>query len=316
MPATKPKKRTAEQKAYDSMKYWDKRKKHDNATYAKMFSKAQNYDFKSSQTKDKAKKKKYIRQRDNCLKLVDAAKKRKSKDKSNYNAAKNRYDRIVQQKADLSAKLNEIAEHNTGWKNEGKCAIYRSDGKGDIVYISPADDETETVSSNITSYPVDKGAPYSDYTRITSKGATIAGIIVGKDKADSYRKFAMLKSWNSNGLKLTYRGDFTYAHYLIASLSNSYKNLRDNIEVSISFQFVYEAQITKSNDKTRHRKSSKSSKSVAGSRNKKYTAITIKTGDTLLTLSKKYGRSVHWLATVNKIKDINKIYAGNKLRVR
>ncbi|MCT7870377.1 MAG: LysM domain-containing protein, partial [Lactobacillus crispatus] len=158
--ATKPKKRTAEQKAHDSMKYWDKRQKHESAVYRKMFSKAQGYDFDSHFEKNQIKKKKLIRKRDNCLKLVDAANKRKKQAENNYKKAKDKYDRIVTQRIDLSNKLAEIAEHNTGWKNEGKCAIYRSDGKGEIIYISPADGESENVSSNITSYPVDEGAPY------------------------------------------------------------------------------------------------------------------------------------------------------------
>jgi len=313
--ATKPKKRTAEQKAHDSMKYWDKRQKHESAVYRKMFSKAQGYDFDSHFEKNQIKKKKLIRKRDNCLKLVDAANKRKKQAENNYKKAKDKYDRIVTQRIDLSNKLAEIAEHNTGWKNEGKCAIYRSDGKGEIIYISPADGESESVSSNITSYPVDEGAPYSSYARVNSKGATVAGIIVGKDKADSYRKWHMLSQWNSSHVRLTYRGDFCYKHYLIANMNNDYKNLRDNIEVSLTFQFVYQAKITTSNDSKHHRKSSKASKSVAGNRTKKYTAITIKSGDTLWALSKKYGSSVQWMARVNHIKNPNLIYPGNKIRV-
>lgn len=312
---TQPKKRTAEEKARNSMKYWEKRQKHDNATYLKMFSKAQSYDFDSARAKGK-KKATLIRKRDNCLKLVDAAKKRKNRDKKNYKSAKSRYNRIVKQRVDIGSKLRQINEHSKGWKNEGNCAIFRSDGKGDIIYISPADGESENVSSNITSYPVDEGAPYCDYARVNSKGATVAGIIVGKDKADSYRKWQMLSSWNNNHYRLSYKGDFYYKHYLIASMNNDYKNLRDNIEVSITFQFVYEAKITNSNDTQRHRKTSKSSKSIAGNRNKKYTAITIKAGDTLWRLSQKYGKSVKWLATVNKIKNPNFILAGKKIRVK
>lgn len=312
---TKTKKRTAEQKAYDDMKYWGKQRKHESATYIKAFSKAQYYESNSYKAKGK-KKESLIRKRNNCLKLVDAAKKRKNRAKKNYKSAKSRYDRIVKQKADVSNKLNQIADHAVGWKNEGKAAIFRSDGKGDIIYISPADGEDENVSSNITSYPVDKGAPYSDYSRVSSKGATVAGIIVGKDKADAYRKWQMLNSWNNNHYRLSYKGDFYYKHYLIANMSNSYKNLRDNIEVSITFQFVYEAEITTSNDSHHHRKSSKSSKSVAGNRNKKYTAITVKSGDTLWALSQKYGKSVKWIAKVNHIKNPNLIYPKTKIRVR
>ena len=64
------------------------------------------------------------------------------------------------------------------------------------------------------------------------------------------------------------------------------------------------------------KKTSKSSKTKSGKRTKKYTALTLKPGDTLWALSKKYGKSVKWLTKVNKIKDPNKISAGKKIRVR
>lgn len=312
--AVKPKKTTAEEKAYKAIQTWDARLKHDNAALTRAFSKAISYNQQIP--KHPQEKAKLLRKRDNCLKIVDASKKRKSRDKKQLKAAKDRYNRIHQQRVDISDKLRQIDEHNAGWNNEGKCAIFRSDGKGEVIYISPSDTESENVSSNITSYPVDEGAPYQDYARVSSKGATVAGIITGKDRADADRKWYMLRKWNSQHIRLTYKGDFYYKHYLISSMTSDHKTFQDNLEVSINFQFVYEAKITTANDSKHHRKSSKSSKSVAGNRNKKYTAITIKSGDTLWALSKKYGKSVNWIAKVNKIKNPNLIIAGKKIRVR
>ncbi len=312
--AVKPKKMTAEEKAQNAIKYWDKKKKRDNSVMTKAFSKAIRYHQKSFEQPDK--KKEFIKKRDSWLKVYDAAKKRMNRDKKKLDAAKDKYNRIHQQKVDISNKLRQIAEHNAGWHNEGKCAIFRSDGKGEIVYISPADGESENVSSNITQYPVDEGAPYKDYARVSSKGATVAGIITGKDRADADRKWYILRTWNNRHLRLTYKGDFTYKHYLISSMTSDHKNLKDNLEVSINFQFVYEAKITTANDTKHHRKTSKSSKSVAGNRSKKYTAITTKAGDTLWALSKKYNTTVSWIAKVNKIKNPNVIPIGKKIRVK
>lgn len=313
--AVKPKPITAEEKAQKEIKEWNKKYKHDHSTMIHAFSRANAYDFQS-QHQPKKKKQQLLKKRDSWLKVYDSAKKRKNRDQKLLNAAKDRYNRIHQEKVDVSDKLQQIAEHNVGWNNEGKCAIFRSDGKGEIVYISPADGESENVSSNITSYPVDEGAPYKNYARVNSKGATVAGIITGKDRADADRKWYMLRKWNSQHLRLTYKGDFCYKHYLISSMTNDHKNLRDNLEVSINFQFVYEAKITTANDSKHHRKTSKASKSVAGNRSKKYTAITTKPGDTLWALSKKYGKTVNWIAKVNKIKNPNVIPVGKKIRVK
>lgn len=91
--------------------------------------------------------------------------------------------------------------------------------------------------------------------------------------------------------------------------------MEDNLKVSITFTFVYAAEITTATNKNSKTKKSKSSKTTAGTRNKNYKAITIKYGDTLLALSRKYNKPVSWLMKVNNIKNPNKIYKGNILYV-
>ena len=48
---------------------------------------------------------------------------------------------------------------------------------------------------------------------------------------------------------------------------------------------------------------------------KKYITYKIKKGDTLSEIAKKYGTTVGALASINNIKDVDKIYAGNKLKI-
>ncbi|MGJ3193205.1 LysM domain-containing protein [Peribacillus castrilensis] len=43
---------------------------------------------------------------------------------------------------------------------------------------------------------------------------------------------------------------------------------------------------------------------------------TVKSGDTVSSLVKKYGSSTSQIKTWNSLKDINKIYVGQKLRVK
>ena len=226
------------------------------------------------------------------------------------------------QQGDLAAIADKIAQHNAQFSidpssssNEGHAAIYPSDGSQNPIFISPSDNESEDTTSNVTSYPVDEGAPRADYVRVASKTVSVGGIITGRNRAEANEKFAKLQSWHNHHKTLTYQGDINYKHLVINDLQNTYSDLRDNLKVSIGFTFIYWAQVTTSTGKNAKKKTSKSSKRVAGSRNKKYTAITVKKGQTLLGIAKRYNTSVKWLQKVNHIKNPNKIDAGQHMYV-
>ena len=46
-----------------------------------------------------------------------------------------------------------------------------------------------------------------------------------------------------------------------------------------------------------------------------YNYYTVQRGDTLTAISKKYGKSIEWLVKTNGIKDKNKIYVGQRIKV-
>lgn len=230
---------------------------------------------------------------------------KKAKDKlSNFTKQSNYEDNVSQQ----------LDAHNDDWKNEGNCAIYPTNAGEDgsqVIYILPSDSESESDSSNVTSWPVDEGTPRSSYARMASRTITIEGILTGENGDNAHDKYVALRKWNQNHVELTYHGDLYYTHLIITGLTRDFTDLADNLHVSITFAYVQAAEVT-----TTSKKSSKSSKTKAGNRSKKYTALTIKAGDTLSALAKKYGKSVKWLAKVNKIKNPNKIIAGKKIRVK
>ena len=236
--------------------------------------------------------------------------------KKHYKGKKKTADKLTKPKGNMNAINNSIAEHNAGWNNEGKMALYRTDGVGGVLFLAPNKTQSETKKTKLYSRPVDKGAPRSSYARVSSKSISLDGLITGHDRAEANQKWRQLRSWHSNHNELTFKGDIYYKHFIMTELDRSYTNLKDNIQVSMTLTFVRAAEITTSKGKTSKKKSSKSSKTTAGNRHNNYTAITIKSGDTLYQLSKKYGKSVKWLAKVNKIKDVNRIYAGRKLRVK
>jgi LysM repeat protein len=287
----------------------------------KAFTDAEGKAIRSYQTANQYKKgsstyNKYMRISRNWQKATDANKKKYNRLKKQYKDKKAKLDKLTKQKDNMNAINNTIAEHNAGWHNEGNMALFRTDGVGGVIFFAPINTESESNSTNVTSYPVDKGAPRSSYARVSSKSISLDGLITGHDRAEANQKWRQLRSWHSNHNELTFKGDIYYKHFIMTELDRSYTNLEDNIQVSMTLTFVRAAEITTSKGKTSKKKSSKSSKTTAGNRHKNYTTITIKSGDTLYQLSKKYGKSVKWLAKVNKIKDVNRIYAGRKLRVK
>lgn len=275
---------------------------------------------------NKAPKKESAAAKQKRLNKLNAAEKRKKADKTNYerkkarhSKAKSKLDKLKQEKKDAQKISSQLEEHDSEWNNEGKCAIYPTNTSKDganIIYISPSDAESESNSNNVTSWPVDKGTPRSSYARMTSRGISVEGLLTGKNGDNAHDKYTTLRKWSENHIELTYRGDIYYTHLIITALNRDFTDLEDNLHVSITFSYVQAASISTKGKKSKHKKKSKSSKTKAGNRHKKYTAITIKSGDTLWALSKKYGKSVKWLAKVNKIKNPNIIISGKKIRVK
>lgn len=257
-------------------------------------------------------------------KLVKAQKAAYSKYSKLLKSAESKYKRVAKQSKKIS-NLKKISKKISSHKRsksglfEGKAAIYASDGSSTtVVYISPNDTESQTITNNITSWAVDNGAPMRSFARVSQIEYDVSGTITGKTKHEAEVKYDQLRKWAQDHKQLTYIGDQHSSHLMIASLSKSYTaDMAYNLTVSISFYLVYTASITISaTKKSNKKKTSKSSKVVSGSKSKSYTTITIKPGDTLLALSKKYGKSVAWLQRINRIKNANLIYAGAKLRVK
>lgn len=218
---------------------------------------------------------------------------------------------------DQAAMASLIQEHGKEFTGEGNMAIFptKNGQESDVVFFAPVNTESESNSSNVTSYAVDQGAPRKDYARFSSKTVTIDGLIADTDTGTAHDKWVKLRTWHSHHEELTFRGDIYYKHLIISQLDRQFTGYQNTMQVSITFTFVRAAEITTSNKKKKHAKRSKSSKTVAGNRKKKYTAVTIKPGDTLWGLAQRYGTSVSWLQKVNHIKNPNRIFAGNPIYV-
>lgn len=271
--------------------------------------------FNAKNAKDKAK---YSRLTTKYLDKYNAGIKKYKNYKRQISKARTKKRRVVKTpNTDQVAMASLIQEHGKEFTGEGNMAIFptKNGQESDVVFFAPVNTESESNSSNVTSYAVDQGAPRKDYARFSSKTVTIDGLIADTDTGTAHDKWVKLRTWHSHHEELTFRGDIYYKHLIISQLDRQFTGYQNTMQVSITFTFVRAAEITTSNKKKKHAKRSKSSKTVAGNRKKKYTAVTIKPGDTLWGLAQRYGTSVSWLQKVNHIKNPNRIFAGNPIYV-
>lgn len=271
--------------------------------------------FNAKNAQDKAK---YSRLTTKYLDKYNAGIKKYKNYKRQISKARTKKRRVVKTpNTDQAAMASLIQEHGKEFTGEGNMAIFptKNGQESDVVFFAPVNTESESNSSNVTSYAVDQGAPRKDYARFSSKTVTIDGLIADTDTGTAHDKWVKLRTWHSHHEELTFRGDIYYKHLIISQLDRQFTGYQNTMQVSITFTFVRAAEITTSNKKKKHAKRSKSSKTVAGNRKKKYTAVTIKLGDTLWGLAQRYGTSVSWLQKVNHIKNPNRIFAGNPIYV-
>lgn len=94
------------------------------------------------------------------------------------------------------------------------------------------------------------------------------------------------------------------------SSSGKVSGISGNVDMNICYRDGLRAQASVKTEKTSTVKSFSNKKSV-----KSNTIYTVKKGDTLSEIAKKYKTTVKALQSLNNIKDANKIYVGQKLKI-
>lgn len=319
-PKTGRKKTKAEIKAEKVVQVSEKKYREAKKRYTKAKITYEQYDLDYKHASNEHWKKYYISKRNKAKRSLDSAKKHLHGISDSEAKAKAKAKRVEKkQKAYDDSIASAISDQKKKRNNEGNMAIYPTStakgGSRNIVFFAPVNTESESNSSSATSYAVDKGAPRKDYIRFNSKTVSIDGLISDTETESAHQKWVRLRTWHSYHRELTFKGDIYYKHLMITQLDRQFTGYKNTMQVSITFTFMRAAEITTSTKNKKNAKTSKSSKTVAGNRNKKYTSITIKKGDTLWGLSKRYGKSVSWLQRVNKIKNPNRIIAGDLIYV-
>ena len=187
---------------------------------------------------------------------------------------------------------------------------------GNVYLQITSEDINDSVAA--TSYPVEKGVPFSDHVQRQPKSISLSGYVLGRD---SKQRLQQLRDSMNKGEILSYTGRSILKNVIILSIDDNRTNETANgSAVNIQLQFIRIVNTSwdkvSAKQKTQQKKQTNAGKKQPVDE-KKTTAVyhKVKKGDTYWGLSRKYGTSIPQLRKWNKYPD-RAIPIGVKLRVR
>lgn len=178
-------------------------------------------------------------------------------------------------------------------------------------------DESINDSVDATSYPVEKGEPFTDHVSLNPKTISLSGYVLGRD---SGTRLGKLRDSMRKGEILTYVGRTVVKNIIILSIDDNRTNeVANGSAVSIKLQVIRIASTSwnkvPAKQKTQQKKTSKSGKKQVVSKKATKTVYhMVKKGESYSSIAKKYGVSVSSLRKLNSWSD-TKIPAGAKMKV-
>lgn len=178
-------------------------------------------------------------------------------------------------------------------------------------------DEELNSSVDATSYPVEKGSPFTDHVQEKTQTLEISGFVLGSDYKT---RLQYLRDSMRKGTILTYTGRTTAKNVIILNIDDS-RTVDVGNGSSISIKLQYIRLVKNSWDKAPAKQKTQQKKVTSAG--KKQTVVkkksspvyhTIKKGDSYWALAKKYGSTVKQLETWNKY-PANALPIGKKVRV-
>lgn len=175
---------------------------------------------------------------------------------------------------------------------------------------------------SVSSHPVENGLDLTDNVKREPITISIKGEIVGKDAKKTLEKITAL---HHGGKYVKYVGQNILSKAIITSFDTSHPNTIyggcaftmdiKEIRVAKSPLVTKKKSNQKTNQKTKSGKKQTTKKSTKNTKTKTYT---VKRGDTLWAIAKKYygsGAKYTKIATANKLKNPNLIKVGQKLKI-
>lgn len=274
----------------------------------------------------------------NHVKKGSAEEKALSKRLSKYKKNKSKYDGLSKKtKATISKMTKNKANRARKRKVKATAKLAKDlvSSVGDNYYIMPknpsskssiiplkVENASESTSGNFTEYPVEKGAPLSDFGMAGQRQATVTARIYGKkskskksgwDLAYARKLYKRMRKW----------GDASAPVYLHSNLdlTNGWLTACDEDKDSAYYQYLH-VTLTVSSIRLAKSKSSsvnsKGKKSKKGGSRSKYqqssSYYSIKSGDSYAKIAKRFNIKVSTLKKWNGFG--NKLPAGKRLRYK
>lgn len=224
------------------------------------------------------------------------------------------------------ASINAKIKAQSGKFLAPQTALWRADLKTDSVCFLGEVSPTETDDADGPTDAVDHADPRTNYLRRSGKslsGTYYLYATGGKDMTERWanldKHFDSLQKWQLWGLELCIRGFSKWKHVYMTSIAKVSENKdKTALQLSITFSYkkqanlVYRKEKSKTNSKGKTTKKSGSATKKNPGRAKSYT---VKSGDTLWAIARKYGTTVSKLEKDNP-KAGNLIYPNQKLVIK
>lgn len=166
--------------------------------------------------------------------------------------------------------------------------------------------EDENVAVEISSRPVEQGAPISDHVQQQNRTLRVSGYLIGSSAERDYRD---LSRWARSGKIITYRGRVNFKDVLISNVTRGYEDIKNGMEISLSITTVRRAK------RSWVRRPSNAGRQQATPSKTTGTFVTVKAGNTYWGWSQSYGTSIAQLRTWNGWPD-RLIPIGARARVK
>lgn len=182
-----------------------------------------------------------------------------------------------------------------------------TDSKGKSVEVFFLD-EHEELSMNVSTHPIEVGAPITDHSQIDSETFSHSGWLQGNSQSEIDAKYQQLREWSLNGELINQSGAIRRTGLMITNLSKDYGNggYRNTIQFSIDLTSVFTAKVTWYKNVNAGKKQSSPSGAVY---------ITVVAGNTYWGWWQKYGTSINQLRAWNGWPD-RAIPIGARARVK
>ncbi|MFJ8245173.1 LysM peptidoglycan-binding domain-containing protein [Peribacillus asahii] len=187
---------------------------------------------------------------------------------------------------------------------------------GNVYLQITSEDINDSVAA--TSYPVEKGVPFSDHVQRQPKSISLSGYVLGRD---SKQRLQQLRDSMNKGEILSYTGRSILKNVIILSIDDNRTNETANgSAVNIQLQFIRIVNTSwdkvPAKQKAQQKKQTNAGKKQPVSK-KKTTAVyhIVKKGETYSSIAKKYGVSINSLRKLNPWKD-RSIPIGAKMKVK